>query len=273
MPPYSASGRPEMAVTAKEEAGGIVRKAGAGRTVRQLKEAGKRLGLWRNGYKFVNYCQSQLFAGIDLRGKSVLDIGCGSGMYLIWASVNGASRLVGLEPLLEGSGSSRNTEGTFKMLCGSLGLKNIERLPHSLQEYRCDDGSFDIVLSHASINHLDEDMCMELKTNPRAREAYLEMFKKIRRMMKEGGRLIVVDATNRNVFSDLGMRDFLHPKLNVLKHQDPAFWSRLLTQAGFGEPQISWLSRPSIGPLGVLLRNRPMNYLLGSSFRLEMTAQ
>lgn len=241
--------------------------------VRRLRKVGVEKGLWRRGDKFVSYCRGQLFRGIELRNKTVLDVGCGDGLYLIWAGVQGARRMVGLEPLLHGSGATKNSDVIFFGVSEALGLDNIERLPYTLQDYPCDDATFDVVLTHASINHLDEDLCIELRDNPEARRVYVDMFKKLRRIMKPGGQLIAVDASNRNFFGDLGLKHPLYSKLAFYKHQTPEFWAELLTQAGFTNPQISWISNPMLGPFGFFLRNRVAAYFLESSFRLVMTAE
>ncbi|MFQ5706807.1 MAG: class I SAM-dependent methyltransferase [bacterium] len=240
--------------------------------VRKLRQVGIAKGLWRRGDKFVHYCKGQLFKGIDFQGKTMLDIGCGDGLYLIWGGIHGASRLVGLEPLLDGSGSTKNSEVVFYGMSEALNLKNIERQPFTLQEYQCAEETFDIVLLHASVNHLDESMCIELRENAKAREIYLELFRKLRGIMKKNGQLIIVDASNRNFFGDLGMKHILYPKLAYNKHQTPFFWSKLLRQTGFDSPKVSWISNPALGPLGWFLRNRVTSYFLESTFRLVMTA-
>ena len=53
-----------------------------------------------------------LFERISLTNKHVLEVGCGTGAWAIWAALHGADRVVGIEP--EAEGSSPNTLATFR---------------------------------------------------------------------------------------------------------------------------------------------------------------
>ena len=64
-----------------------------------------------------------LFAGIDLRGKHVFDVGCGRGTWALWAGLNGATRVVGIEPGI--SGSTSGSFAKFKQAIPALGLMSV----------------------------------------------------------------------------------------------------------------------------------------------------
>ncbi|RMF60896.1 MAG: methyltransferase domain-containing protein [Calditrichaeota bacterium] len=241
--------------------------------VEAFRAAGVREGLWRRGDRFFHYCKHQLFRGIDFRGKTMLDVGCGDGLFMIWAAANGAGSVVGLEPLADGSGTSKRVAHILYAMSESLGLKNVSRLPYTFQEYDCRGQKHDIVLLHASINHLDEQMCVELQNSPEAQKVYTEIFRKLRGVMRKNGKLIIVDASNRNFYRLLGFKkNPVNPRLTWHNHQAPEFWADMLEQTGFGARKISWLSNAQLGPLGFVLRNRLMAYFTESAFRLEMTA-
>lgn len=241
--------------------------------VQKFLQVGVQKNLWRRGDRFLFYCKGQLFPGVDFRDKAMLDIGCGDGLYMVWAAVNGASSVVGLEPLADGSGSSKRVKHILHEITDAMDFHNIERHACTFQEFECEDDTFDILLMHASINHLDEKMCIELQSNPEAQLIYIQMFRKMRRIMRKHGKIIIVDASNRNVYGDLGFKkNLVNPRLRWHNHQTPQFWAKMLRNAGFGRPKISWLSNSHLGPLGVFLRNKPLAYFLESAFRLEMTA-
>ena len=48
------------------------------------------------------YLEQQLFKGIDFKGKSLIDIGGGSGLFGYYAALKGASKVVIMEPEFDG---------------------------------------------------------------------------------------------------------------------------------------------------------------------------
>lgn len=230
--------------------------------------------LWRRGGGLIYNCKHQLFPGIDFNGKSMLEIGCSNGRYCVWASVNGASPVIGLEPLGHGSGSSQNAQYYFMNFVKSLKLKNINILPERIQDYECEDNYFDIVLMISSINHLDEESCINLKKSSGAKENYLSIFRKLNRIIKKGGELIVLESSNKNLFADLGFSvNPLNKKIAFKKHHEPEYWANLLSSCGFINAKISWLSKSRYRYLGFPLRNKVMAYLLATNFRLSMLCE
>jgi SAM-dependent methyltransferase len=88
--------------------------------------------------------RKRLFAGIDLEGKTMLDIGCGHGRMGLWAAARGARRVVGLEP--EAEGSSSGMQEAFDAAARRVGLANrVELVTKPLQEYEIAE-RFDVVL-------------------------------------------------------------------------------------------------------------------------------
>lgn len=237
--------------------------------VEAVRQLGKQLGFWRHGFAYRHECK-RLFCDTDFEDKNILEIGCGNGIYCLWAKIHAAKHVTGLEPLAEGSFDSRKCYGDFDTIIRALNLENIEMLPYKFQDYRCPVNYFDVVLSVASINHLDERSCVELRRSPEARSTYLAIFKKLRKMMKDGGKLIIVDASNRNVFGDVGIRNPFTPQIEWFKHQTPEYWAELLSQCGFTDPKISWLAGLRSGYLGISTIHKAIAYLGRSLFRLEM---
>lgn len=233
--------------------------------------AGKEMQLWSRGGSVIYHCKKQLFPNVDFKGKSMLEIGCSNGRYCVWASIHGANPVVGLEPLAQGSGSSQNSEYYFNYFIKKLNLKNVQILPKMMQEYNCNENYFDIVLMHSSINHLDEKSCINLKNSPEARRNYSLIFRKLNRIMKKGGKLIIKECSNRNLFADLGFsRHPLYPRINFIKHHEPEYWASLLLSCGFTKSRIFWLFNKRYRHFGIPFRNKAMAYLIGNSFRLEM---
>jgi SAM-dependent methyltransferase len=144
-------------------------------------------------------------------------------------------------------------------------------LPHTVQGFPGPKNYFDVVLSLASINHLDEKSCIALLDSPDAVREYQNIFRNIAAMMKPGGKLIIMDAARRNIFGDLGIRNPLTPNIEWFKHQQPEFWAKLLSGCGFGDPNITWASGKLLRYARLTSIPRTLSYFGQSVFRLEMT--
>lgn len=242
------------------------------RTVRpaeRLRKLGQEMGIWNHGFDFAR-AATQLFRDIDFRDKTMLEIGCGKGMLCLWAALHGAET-VGLEPMAEGCYDSSECHKTFKLMAEKLGLPQATILPLTVQGFHGPKNYFDVVLSVASINHLDEKSCIALLDSPAAVREYQNIFRNIAAMMKLGGKLIITDAARHNVFGDLGMRNPLTPNIEWFKHQQPEFWAKLLSGSGFGNPDITWASGKLLRYARFTSIPKTLSYFGQSVFRLEMT--
>ncbi|MEY9705701.1 hypothetical protein ABIE71_008444 [Bradyrhizobium diazoefficiens] len=213
-----------------------------------------------------------LFEGIDFRGKTMLDIGGGNGTFSFYAACAGAEKVICLEP--EVAGSSTGMNAAFERTASFLDQRNVQLLPHCLQDYESSDGGFDILLLHASINHLNESACIRLPRDSEAQGSYKQLFGKLASLARPGATLLVVDCAQRNLFADLHIKNPFLPMIEWHKHQSPTLWARLLGQAGFTNPTIRWNSFNTLRTPGrLLLGNRVAAYCLTSVFCLTMERQ
>lgn len=233
-------------------------------------EFGKKAGWWRHGSAFQYYCRRQLFEGVPLAGKDILDVGCGDGRYSLWAGFEAAS-VLGLEPTSEGSLGHDPVED-FRAAAVAGHLTHVEIRETGLQDFDPQGRTWDIILIHAAINHLDEDACITLTENPSSWDSYRTIARKLRSLCRPGGCLIVVDCAKRNFFGDLGMRNPFAPTIEWHKHQQPKTWAKVLGEAGFSGPRTTWLSNSVWHQFGIIQRNRVCSYMRGSMFRLLMKA-
>lgn len=236
----------------------------------RIRLMGQKMGLWNHGFDFSRFAR-QLFGDIDFHNKTMLEIGCGKGMLCLWAALHGARQVVGLEPLAEGAYDSSECHNAFRSMAEQLDLPQAKILPQTVQEFDCPADSFDVVLSVASINHLDEKSCIALGQSAEAEKEYKKIFRNIARMMKPGGKLIVIDAARRNFFGDLGLRNPMSPNIEWFKHRQPAYWSQLLADCGLGEPHIRWNAGKLLRYAGVTRLPQALSYFGQSVFRLELT--
>jgi SAM-dependent methyltransferase len=217
---------------------------------------------------YLNY----LFDGIDFRGKTMLDVGGGDGTLSFYAACAGAAKVICLEPEAAGSATGMNT--AFRRTASFLDQEKVQLLPHRFQDYESDDDLFDILVLHASINHLDEGACIRLRRDSEAQSSYEQLFRKLASLARPGATLLIVDCAQRNLFADVHITNPFAPAIEWHKHQSPDVWASLLAHAGFSNPIIRWNSFNTLRAWGrLLLGNRIAAYCLTSTFCLTMERQ
>lgn len=216
-----------------------------------------------------------LFNGVSFQNKTVIDIGCGDGRHGLFAALNGARKVVFLEPSLDGS--SKNIVDKFLSYKKRYNLDNIDFYPLTLQQYyEKTPETFDIILSHNSINHFDEPACINLKKDPGALQKYQNLAQMISSLAKPGSMLIIADCTSQNLFAHLPVKNPLAATIEWYKHQAPEEWVKVFTHAGFSEPEVHWTISAIFRNSGIsklcryLLDNRYVSYVTIGHFTLFM---
>ena len=210
-----------------------------------------------------------LFAGIELAGKRMLDIGGESGVCSFYAANMGAAEVVCLEP--EAQGSTWILTRAFDRIREAYPEAPVRLDTRAIQQFTSTK-PFDVVFLRASINHMDEDACIRLPGDKKAWGIYKDVFARIASMMVPQGKIVIYDCTRRNFFALLGFKSPIRPTIEWRKHQTPQVWARLLAEAGFTDPRISWEPVYRLGKPGRLfLGNGPSAFFLKGTFRLEMT--
>lgn len=216
------------------------------------------------------FLSKYLFAGVDLSGKRVLDIGGGNGLFGFFALLRGASEVVIMEP--EFDGCTNGMINQFYELHSLLGDPDgICLVKETIQEFKNQDTVFDIILMANSINHFNENACIDLHINPSSIEVYRKIFVIINQLCKEHSNIIMTDCTNKNFFPKIGSTNPLMPSIEWEKHQPPEVWASFMTEKGFCLKSLRWSSPNCLGLLGrLLLGNKFANYFTMGHFRLEM---
>lgn len=213
-----------------------------------------------------------IFDNVELTHKKVLDIGGGSGLLTFFAAAQGAEKVVCLEP--ECSGSSSGMIDKFNEFRSALSDSlHIEQLPMTLQKYleQSSEEEFDVVILHASINHLDEEACINLLKNKTSYRIYKDLLTGVFNKMKKGGVLIASDCSCNNFFNSIGAKNILVPTIEWHKHQKPSTWIALLEEIGFVNPKLKWGSPNTFGKIGKLLMgNSFVSYLTTSHFTIAI---
>ncbi len=221
------------------------------------------------------------FASTTIKGKNILEIGAGSGVLSCMLSLGGAKSVTALEPEL--AGSSQSVFEKFERNVEALGSTNVTLVKKTLQEYELGPNLYDIVVSISSINHWDEQACINLHKDKDAQKTYIDMFRKIHKSLTGGGQLLLFESGKWNLFSwvsnHLGIHNPFSPSIEWFKHQQPGLWSQILKDAGFSQVAWKWLfpSPPNVvcqakldNPL---FNNAFLTYFITSHFIIWATKQ
>lgn len=215
-----------------------------------------------------NFYLDYLFQGIPLSGKSMLDIGCGNGTTSFYAASKGANKIVCLEPEMDGSteGSLNKFRKMSSIFSTDISLKTV-----AFQDFNATNEKFDILLLHNSINHLNEEACINLRFNNTAQKEYGIIFRKLSQLTSSGGVLIIADCMRDNFFASFNLKSPFQPTIEWVKHQNPEFWELLLSQYGFKKRQLRWTSFSFLRTAGQrLFSNKYAAYFLSSHFVLVL---
>jgi cyclopropane fatty-acyl-phospholipid synthase-like methyltransferase len=206
-----------------------------------------------------------LFEGIPLTGARVLDVGCGPGAWAIWAALEGASKVVGIEP--EAAGSSGHPLDRFRRNIETLGLQErVEAQGCTLQELPVSNEPFDVVIVYNAVNHLDENAVVTLHSDRNSFERYVTLLKKLRLHMSPNGWTIVADCGRDNLWPRFGLPSPFMRSIEWQKHQNPETWINVFAQAGFRIFDLRW---SPLQPFPKLTGNRFVEYLTCSHFVLR----
>jgi SAM-dependent methyltransferase len=213
-----------------------------------------------------------LFDGVPLEGRTVLDIGAGDGAIGFYARAAGAASVVSLDPVGDGCNPGQNER--FAALASRLRDPDMRLLPVRLQDFDAGGRTFDVLLLHNSINHLDEAACVALRRDPDARARYEAIGARLSRLARSGGALVVTDCSPHNLFVLLGLTHPLLPRIEWHKHQAPALWAGILARAGFGRARVRRRSPSALRRPGrILLGNALASFCIDSQFCLTMVRE
>jgi SAM-dependent methyltransferase len=139
---------------------------------------------------------NRLFGNVAITGRRVLDVGAGNGLLGFYCLRRGATTATAIEP--EAAGAAAGVEKSFGVLADLLGVGDRATISTAtFQEFQAPAESFDLVLLHNSINHLNEDATITLLKSDESRDRYREVFRKLVTLCRPGADVVVTDASGR----------------------------------------------------------------------------
>jgi|GEM_PF-3566726 len=214
---------------------------------------------------------ARMFRNIPIAGRSALDIGSGRGLTTIWLAMQGAQRVVSMEPEMEGS-----TSGVIQLQrdrLNKLSLRQVEFVTTDFQHYEPDE-KFDIVVSNASINHLDESEKNAMHDRDTF-ESFVVIAKKMKELLNPDGVAVITDASRHGFFSLA--RAFGMPKrlcyysktIEYKIHQNAGTWKKIFLEGGFRGIEIEHPIPHAFRHVEPLFNNAVASFFLQGSFILR----
>ncbi len=167
---------------------------------------------WRSDWKW-----QRIEEAVELKGKTVLDVGSGNGYYG-WRMLGaGAERVIGIDPTI-------SYVMQYTAMRHFIGELPMHVLPLKLEELPAGNQAFDSVFSMGVIYH---------------RKDHMEHLEQLKQHLKPGGELVL-----EGLVVEGGPGDLLHPKgryakmKNVHTLPSPATMAQWLGQAGFSDIEI-----------------------------------
>lgn len=167
---------------------------------------------WRSDWKW-----ARIENRIELKGKTILDVGSGNGYYG-WRMLGaGAKRVIGIDPTI-------GYLMQYTAMRHFIGEQPMHVLPAKLEELPEGNGSFDTVFSMGVIYH---------------RKNHMEHLQQLKQHLKPGGELVL-----EGLVIEGGLGDLLHPQgryakmKNVHTLPSPATMAQWLQQAGYHDIEI-----------------------------------
>ena len=213
----------------------------------------------------------QLFRGVELRGKDVLEIGSGRGLLSIYLAMRGA-RVTSLEP--EMAGSQSGMMHLQQTRCAALGLK-VETLPVDFNGWR-PTRTFDVIVSRSTVNHLYPSEHHALAHQP-TWDGYVQMFQHTRSLLRPGGVFVARDSSRYALF--LLLRKWIrkpwktgHTGVDWRHHQNAATWVRLMWAAGFTSASRDYLIPYPLRRVSWLVNTGLVSFFLKGVFIVKARA-
>lgn len=217
---------------------------------------------------------AHLFKGVPIAGRTLLEIGSGKGLMTMYAAMQGAARIVSMEPEMIGSQAGMITLQQQRL--DRLGIQTVEFLPADFNEWDPHGGTFGVVLCRAAINHLHASDQHALR-HQRTYRGYLDIVRKMHRVTAPGGVVLITDACRYAFFTatrNLGIRrpwDLSKTGINWRHHQNPQTWAKIFRDAGFSSVDVRYPLPYRLRQFGGLVDTVTANFFLQGSFILRAT--
>ncbi len=184
------------------------------------------------------YCDLNFLSEINkiakLKGKTVLDIGCGEGRLLTLFSLIGKAKYCWGLDSAEGIGSGLDILDLFKRHIKVLGLKNIEIINEDIGNYESGNKKFDVITAVYSLHHIIKTRKNFLKDENLKKEG-IALFSKIYHLLNKKGVFVIYEASKHDLkgYSKFYRKLLKASFVNYKSKHTAREYSALLKKSGF----------------------------------------
>lgn len=159
-----------------------------------------------------------MLAGLDLRGKKILDIGCGLGAPTLHIAQQHAVAIIGIDPnptMIQKA--QKHLEEMEPFLLGQAQFLVMEH-PSHLKEF--ENESFDLIFSKEALLHIP------LEHKPK-------FFQEIARVLKKGGEIVILDWMHSSPHYSDQTKKMMEMDGIAYHLMTPADYQKMLEEVGF----------------------------------------
>lgn len=213
--------------------------------------------------KFVYHLKKQL-EGIGVKGKSVLEVGCGKGFVSLYIALFcGAKEIIALDES-EGVGGEKGIINFLENAVKKFDIKNIKVVKSDIMKNQFEDDSFDIVIANNAIHHVVRT-CRYISNDPITKNEWIALFRELMRLLKPNGTLILGEFSRKTIWRYIKLRyrqiDWeLHPTLKE--------WLLVTELSGFKKISFRYTVPFKLRKLEPLLSNSFSSFFLNPAFNI-----
>ena len=142
----------------------------------------------------LNYEINELKKYLSFKYKKILDIGCGTGKFLIFCALYEKPQLcVGLDPAT-GRGSNEKVIQIFKDNIKRLNTRNINIIKKSIWDFETKNLKYDIITANFSLHHIiptSKNLLRDVSYKKKHRELFFKIFN----ILEEDGIFIIKEVS------------------------------------------------------------------------------
>ena len=202
--------------------------------------------------------------GIDLSGKSVLEVGCGKGFTSLFLALFSQATCVTALDENRGVGSPPGVLSILTRLSAQLGVENrLAIVEGDIMEMTPDDerlGRYDVIIANQTIHHVVDHGARYWK-DTLVRERYTEAFRQLREFAVPGGTLSVSEVNPYNLWRWIAP-DLVFPNIVWEGHPPVSAWVDAFRRGGWSDVQVCYSVPYKLRVIGALLSNSMVNLCL-----------
>lgn len=200
---------------------------------------------------------------VPLAGKRVLEVGCGRGaVALHLALFDQCSHVTALDETA-GEGAPVGVTKVLRDAIRDFGVGKIDVIEADFMANTLPEGAFDVIVANRALHHIMESGY--ISRDPATRRAYVEMFRRLGRLLAPGGLLSIMEISRLSFWrwSPVKLRQ---ANIGWDIHPTRGEWLSVIREAGLETIGVRYTVPYPLRRFVPLLANPPAQFFLGPNF-------